>query len=175
MLQLEEYRKFQVHPNFERPHMTKRDLRMSRNELSSMNIIACVFLASVSVTFVAMAFATGTYFLPTLGAVWLVSFYTLVVVMADARARQSGNIYLLIHKEIVTDPEIGTSDCILIAYQPDTDMLHKVDTTYHVYREAVIGDWFFMFVNSDNEYTIPEHPNVEWKLLNTEEKGKTIV
>lgn len=171
MLQLEEYRKVHVEPNYERPHMTKEDLKKSRNELRHMNNIACIFLASIGLIFAEVAYATGTYILPTIGVLWMIIYYALVLIMADSKTKQSGNTYFLVHKEIVMDPEIGLSDCILIAYQPDTDMLHKVDVPYQVYRYAMVGDWFFMYVNSDNEYLVPEYPNAEWHLKYHKEGG----
>lgn len=171
MLQLEEYRKVQVHPNFDRPHMTKQDLRRSKNELNYMNSIACMFLIAVGITFVAMAYATRTYVLATIGVAWLVIYYAMVLIMSDTRNKRTGNMYLLIHKEISTDPEIGVADCLMVAYQPETDMMHKVDVPYRIYREAEIGDWFFMYVNSDNEYTIPEYPNRYWRQLRKNKEG----
>lgn len=163
MIYLDDYRDVKIIPNYDRPRMTKEEERKSRRELLKMNIVYFAFLFAIGSIFAAVAYATGDYVLSAAGAVWVLVYYILALCISAKHPARDGAIYLLVDKIMAADEDIGLTQCIFILYHQETDAYCKIETDYHIYRDAAIGDWIYMYTTEDDIYMIPEYPNVKWQ------------
>lgn len=160
---LDDYRSVDVTPNFEKPRITREDARHGRRELFVSNMICYFFIFTIGTIFSSIAYAAGDYVLSTFGVVWLQVYIILIFVMSGRKTVHDGSVYLLVDKIMETDEDIGLTQCLFILYNDETDVYYKIETTYHIYREAMVGDWVFMYMTEDNIFVIPEYPNVGWR------------
>lgn len=163
MMYLDDYRNVNVTPNFEKPRITKEDAKHGRHELFVSNLICYFFIFTIGTIFSSIAYATGDYVLSTFGVIWLQAYIILIFVMSARKTTHDGSVYLLVDKIMSTDEDIGLTTCLFILYHEETDAYYKIETVYHIYREAMIGDWVFMYLTEDNIFVIPEYPNAGWK------------
>ena len=162
MIYLDDYRDVTVVQNYDRPHMTNRDRKRACRERANTNIIYFSFLFAISFVLAIVAYATGCYFLSIFSVAWIIIYYTLVALAATRRPLDDA-IYLLVDRMTKQDDDFGTTQCIFVLYQPELNTYCKIEADYHIYRDALIGDWIYMYRIEDDIYVIPEYPNLEWR------------
>ena len=160
---LDDYRNVNVTPNFEKPRITKEDTKKGKRELFVADLICYFFIFTIGTIFSSIAYATGDAVLSTFGVIWLQVYVILTFVISARHTSHDGSVYLLVDKIMTTDEDIGLTQCLFILYNDETDTYYKTETMYHIYRDALVGDWVFMYMTEDNIFVIPEYPNAKWK------------
>lgn len=174
MMYLDDYRNTPVVPNYEKPRLSRRDIRNGKYERFYHDLVSILFLSSASCVLFFIALATGDYRQAVMGLSWLAAYIILVSLLSVRRGTKEGCVYLLVDRIMELDEDIGLTQCLFILYDGETDVYYKVETTYRFYREARVGDWIYMYVTEDNIFVIPEYPNAAWleRKDNGEETGK---
>lgn len=162
MMYLDDYRNIPIVPNYDKPKLSKRDIRIGKHERLYHDLVSLLFLSAVAVVLFLIAYATGDKTQTVIGSVWAIVYIICVGLLSMKRNTNDGTVYLLVDKIMELDEDIGLTQCLFILYDEDTDTYCKIETAYRMYREALIGDWVYMYYNDDTVFVIPEYPNMTW-------------
>lgn len=159
---LEDYRNIPIVPNYDKPKLSKRDIRIGKHERLYHDLVSLLFLSAVAFLLFLIAYATGDKTQTIIGSVWIIVYVVCVCLLSIKKNTNNGTVYLLVDKIMELDEDIGLTQCLFILYDEDTDTYCKIETIYRIYREALIGDWVYMYYNDDTVFVIPEYPNAAW-------------
>lgn len=159
---LEDYRNVPVVPNYEKPKLSKKDIRIGKRERLYHDIVSLLYLSAACCVAFLIAYATGDKIQTVLGTIWLTCYMVCVCMMSVRHNTKDGITYLLVDKIMELDEDIGLTQCLFILYYEDTDTYCKIETVYRVYRGAQVGDWVYMYYDDENIFVIPEYPNAAW-------------
>lgn len=172
MMTLDDYRNIPVSPNYEKPRLLKKDIRHGKYERFYHDVVSILFLTSVACVLFFIAMATMDLRQACMGFLWLLAYILMTCLLSVRRNTKDGYVYLLVDKIMELDEDMGLTQCLFILYEEDKDVYCKVETDYHLYREARVGDWVYMYATEDNIFVIPEYPNAAW--LERKSNGKRI-